>query len=532
MDGDLEGQDGGDEGDATPSGLTRIVVRGIGVAGLGFVITQMLNLAAYIILARLATPADFGEFAAGAILVNIAILLVGLESGILTAIVQRRDRLEEASSTAVLATLASGIGFSLLALALSPLIGAYFHSSEIGRVAAASSGLLFLRTITVVPLALLQRRFSYIRRVIVEPIGVVIFAITAIIATSNGMGVWGLVLGTYAQFGADVLLSGGLLRWRPQMRLASMEMWRELVGYARHVFAATAIYRVGQQVPMLLLGRFSGAGPLGQFRYAERIASFPFSVLLSAASYVLFPAFARIAEDGDRLRLRAAFLRAFRGIALFGMPAGFLTLALSKPTAILVFGDVWTDAGEAGMALFAVPAVGTLAALATNLLFADDRPERVVRIHAFEVVLGTIAMAVLLGPLDLVGVCIGVSIGAIAGALYGLREVGSVLVIPPHVFAREVAGPLIAAAISGACILALEFGLVDAASRSTGVGLLALAGEAILGAVIYLSALHLIAPRYTRELGQTVRAGRGRAPDPRLAGAVAESEASEREIGP
>ena len=66
-------------------------------------------------------------------------------------------------------------------------------------------------------------------------------------------------------------------------------MWRELVGFGRHVFAATAILRAGEQSDALIVGRVIGTSALGQFRYAFRLASAPFLLLLATASYVLYP---------------------------------------------------------------------------------------------------------------------------------------------------------------------------------------------------------------------------------------------------
>ena len=514
----------------TRTGLTRTVVRGAGVAGAGYVITQLLTLATYLVLARLATPDDFGEFAAGAILVNFAILLVGLESGILDALVQRRERLEEAAATAVIATLASGIFFSLLALAVSPLIGDLFDSSRVGAIAAACSGLLFLRTITVVPLALLQRRFSYVRRVIVEPIGVVVFAVTTIIATSNDMGAWGLVLGTYAQFGVDAVLSWGLMRWRPRLRLASVAEWRQLVGFARYVFSATAILRVGEQVPTLLLGRYVSEAALGQFRYAIRIASFPFTVLLAAASYILFPAFSRIAELRDPPRLRRAFLRALRWVAVVSLPASAIVLALGRPTAILVFGPTWEDAGEAAMALCAYPAAGALASVIVNALIAEARPDLVARLHGVQFVFGVSAMVALLG-FDLIGVATGISIGLVAGAVYAFIAARRVIGIPLGKMLSQLVAPGVAAVGMGGALLALDMLVIDAADHGTAAGLALLAGEGALGIALYAAILHPLAPHHAGELLGLIRQARSRAAPATSPRTEAELDAAEDRIG-
>src|SRR5690348_4684574 len=107
----------------TPPGLTRTVVRGVGLAGAGFFVTQVLTFGSYLALARVATPQDFGRFAAGSIVVGVGLLFS--ESGMQSAVIQRRDRIEEAASTAFVATVIGGLLLGLIGLAASPLVG-YF----------------------------------------------------------------------------------------------------------------------------------------------------------------------------------------------------------------------------------------------------------------------------------------------------------------------------------------------------------------------------------------------------------------------
>ena len=207
----------------TPSDLSRTVLGGIGVTTMGFVASRALTLAFYLVLARLAAPAVFGNFAAGSILIGVGGVFV--ESGILAALIHRRDRLEEAASTALLATVLGGCALSLGALAAAPFIGLVFSSREVGLVAAAVSGVLVVGSAKVVPDALLQRRFSFARRVVVDPIGVIAFGSISIVALDRGLGIWALVLGTYASEVAQVGASWKASHFRPDLRLASFGMW-------------------------------------------------------------------------------------------------------------------------------------------------------------------------------------------------------------------------------------------------------------------------------------------------------------------
>ncbi len=66
--------------DAAPAGLGRMVIRSVGIAGGGYILAQALTLGFYIALARLAAPEDFGEFAAGTVLIGFALWSARRES--------------------------------------------------------------------------------------------------------------------------------------------------------------------------------------------------------------------------------------------------------------------------------------------------------------------------------------------------------------------------------------------------------------------------------------------------------------------
>jgi PST family polysaccharide transporter len=496
---ELSGQDG----DQTPRGLARTVLRGASLAAGGYVLAQGLNLVVYLVLARLLTPEDFGVYAAATILLGFMGLVS--ESGITAALIHRKDRVEEAMSTGAAWTLIAGLGLSLAALALSPAIGAFFDDSQTGEIAAVMSGVVLLQTLTCVPSAILQRIFSFRRRMIIEPVQVVVFGAVAIVAAAKGMGAWALVIGQYAGVLIDTILSWALVRFRPQLRLVSIPMWRELAGYGRHVFAGSMALRVGEQSDTAIVGKFLGAAPLGQFRYAFRLAMTPFQMLLSAAAYVLFPAFARI--SGDRGRFQAAFLRSLRWMCVLGFPGGLILIPLGLPLAVLVFGDVWREAGYAAMGMGLYTGAMALNSIASEGLKADGRPEFATRMNIVTATVTVIAMLALV-PLGLTAVAVGLSLGAACGAAVGLTYAIRVIGLRRREVLGEIWPPLLAALAMVAVITPVEFLLVEANSRGTAAGLALLAAEGAVAAVIYTVALAALAPETGRELLRGVRGAR------------------------
>ncbi len=500
-----------------PRDLTATVVRGVSLAGSGYLLAQVLNLCFFVVLARLLVPADFGEFAAATVLVSLSLLVT--ESGLASAVVQRRDRLEAAAATAVVATAISGITVSLLALAAAPLIGAFFHSSEVTALAAVSSGTVFLRTIATTPDALLQRQFSFVRRLVIEPAQVLAFGVAAVAAAAAHLGPWSLVIGQYVGYTVDASLAWILVRWRPNLRLVSFAMWRELVAYGRHVFVATAVLRVGDQFSTAVIGRQLGSASLGQFRYAVRLAGTPFSMLLAGAAYVLFPAFSHIADDAPRLE--SAFLRSLRWICVLSFPAGLIFVPLGVPTIVIIFGEIWRPAGKALVAMCLLPAGGMLTSIVSEALKAIGQPRFLTRMHL--VTAGVTAAAVLaLYPLGLTVAAASLSIGAVVGGGYALVLMRRVAGTRMSAMLAEVWPAATAAAVAAAVLVPLELYVVDAASHGVVLRVVLLLAEALAFALLYLGILRLVAPQTGRELGGAIRAvlhriAAGRRPKPAAA---------------
>jgi O-antigen/teichoic acid export membrane protein len=478
-----------------PPGLAGVVMRGVSFAGAGYGASQVLTFATYLALAKLVTPSAFGIFAAGSTVAGVG-TIVG-ESGMLAALIHRRDRLDEAFNSALLATALGGVLLTILGVATSPLVGAYFHSNTARDVAAVMAGTMLLRLIALVPDAHLQRRFSFFRRVIIDPLSVVAFAGGAVTAGAYGLGVWSLVIGTYAAALVNVVSAWALAGWRPHPRRASFEMWRELARYGRSVVGAEFIRRVTMEIPVVLLGRFSGAGALGQFTYSFRVATQPLRALVNVGGYVLLPAFSRIATERERFHM--AVLRSLRWVAATSFPVGMLLVPLGAPAVVILFGARWRDAGYGAMALAGYCAALSLDSLASEAWKAYGRPDMLPRMHGLSLVLSGICVGALV-QFGLVGVTIGMSVSAIGVAAYAIWGMSTALGMSLERMQREIWPAALASVLMAGGLYLLEHFVVHADRHGTVLGLVLLAAETALGAVAYLGLLSVFAPTTTREL--------------------------------
>jgi hypothetical protein len=145
------------------------------------------------------------------------------------------------------------------------------------------------------------------------------------------------------------------------------------------------------------------------------------------------------------------------------------------------------------MALGIYTAARGLSSLLVEALKADGRPDVVTRMNVVEIVVGSVAMLALL-PLGLVGVCVGISIGAVVRAAYAFSRGHVVVGLPLRNMLEAIRAPLFAGLVMVAILFPLEAFVLHAGDRATAPGFLLLALEAVFGLAIYAGLLHLLMP--------------------------------------
>jgi O-antigen/teichoic acid export membrane protein len=486
------------------SSYSATVVRGAWITTGAYVFTQAITIGFYVVLARLAGPSVFGAFAAAWIIVGVSTFLT--ESGMSSALIQRNDRLDEAAATAVVSTFATGLGLSLVALALAPLVGLFFHDHEIGLLSAALAGVCLVNSATVVPDALMRRRFAFVRRVVVDPLNAGVYGLVGVVTLSLGMGAWGLVIATYAAGIVRVVSVWVFNRWLPDLRKASLAMWRELARYARHVALGELLREVSEVSNTAIVGRFLGIAPLGAFRFGLRMAS-EASIPVATSAYMLLPAFARIADD--RNRFQRGFLRAACPVSAVIFPVSVGLLVLGNQIGVALLGERWSEAGRVLAALAGLTLAMVFIQLVGEVFKAANRPQLLPRMTFIRTVASIVLMLAFV-PLGVVGVSVGLSIAFLLSAAYGWRAAGKVLSLPPRQLYGVFTAPALASGGMGVLLALFATYVVELGDATTIVRWAWLGLEIALATIVYLALLFWISPSSYRELKDVLRRFRSR----------------------
>jgi O-antigen/teichoic acid export membrane protein len=484
-----------------PTGLSGTLRRGAVISAGSLVFTQLVSLVQTLILARLLSPAEVGWFAAGTVLSGFLITVA--EGGMSNALVQSENRVDDVAITVFWATLLTGIGWAAVAVLCAPVISRIFHNDTVGLISAVSAGTIVLHALTYVPDALMQRRFDFRERMIVQPVTAVTFAVSSVALCANGFGVWGLVIGTYCSVVAWLVAAWILAGWRPWSGgRASYGLWRELARFSLPLVVWTVVNRARDMLETAVVGGALNATALGYYRYGRRLGAVPETAVISVVSYVLFPAFARLAGDAERFR--SAFLRALRVLWLLMVPIALFILAVGEPMVTVLLGEKWRGAGAMLVALAGIGPGVALMAVGMESIKGLGRTRALHWVTLVSTAAG-IGLLFALLPFGLTGVGVALSISSLAAGVLSVLLARPMVRVSYGALARRIVPPVLLAAPLALAVGLAEHLWLHSDEHGFVVGTALLLVEAFGYLMVYAAATALVTPAAWRELVSGLR---------------------------
>ena len=418
-----------------------------------------------------------------------------------SAVVQRPDRIREAASTAFTANVVGGFALAMLGVALAPLVGLLFHDREIGVAAAVLAGTIPLNAASIVPGALLARRVSF-QFAFIGPFQSLAYAAVAIGALAGGLGLWGLVVATYAAAVARTVATWAVSGWRPSFNLVSWEMWRSLSRYGRPVVLSSLFDEVGRAGSTAVVARLLNISALGQFRSAQRLVLQPNTAIVYGSAYVLLPALSRIWQD--ETRFHATILRALRTLMLVIFPVSLVFIPLGQPFATILLGEAWRGAGPIMMAIAGVGIAFALGSIASETFKAIGRTDLLPRLHVLGALI-PIALMFTLRDLGATGMGLAISLGTGIVAAYAMLVLARVTRIPVRVILAQIQPAATSGVLMVGGTIILDRLLLHAAQSSGAAGVLLLAVELLSAVLVYLGSLYLLSRSSVLELKELAK---------------------------
>lgn len=349
-------------GQKTLTGIFWSYLSFLGGKGLSFLST--------LILARLLLPEQFGLV--GYCLIAIQYLDILNSAGIDSALIARRENLEEAANAAFLANVLLGTVCFALAWICAPAVAVFFKDDSIIPILRVLGLSLPLSGIGMVPSTLLQRQMRFRTKLLPDVSRNLTKGVISITFAAFGLGVWSLVWGQIAGIFVGTVLAWILAGWKPTWRF-NADATRAITVYGFHIVMLEVIGVFRNNVDYMLVGRILGAAALGYYTMSFRIPELLIRSVNHAIGGVSLPALASMQANPGRLR--SFYFSYLRYLSMFTFPVG-VGLALTAPLFIPLFlSDTWGPAIVPTMLISLALGISALGFVPGVLYKAVNRPE-------------------------------------------------------------------------------------------------------------------------------------------------------------
>ena len=430
--------------------------------GIGFVST--------LILVRLLAPEDFGLLAMCFVIIGLTEIL--FEFGVETAIIQSPKLTDAHLHTAWTIRVIQSLLVAGILAACAPLAGAYYQDERVTTLLPLIALGIVIRGLSSIGLVLLRRELQFRREVAYSvAVRVVTFFLNVGLAWYL-RNYWALVIATICSNVIASIFSYWVHPYRPK---PSLEKFREIWSFSQWMLIQNITNYASNQVDQLIIGAKLGAQSAGVYAVSTEIAELPTTELIFPISRVLFPGFAKL--RGEPERLKHAFLNALGFLATFSVPAGIGVALLAERLVPLLLGEKWNDAIPIIQILAVFSVFRTLFGLPGNMLVVIGQ----VRLLTFFTV---IQLLIFLGgswaliDYGLTGIAIAKAAAAAVFLILLIDRLAALFPITRREILTQLVRPVIAT-------LAMVVVLLGVAPNLPDTKLLALIVQTLLGATIY-----------------------------------------------
>lgn len=392
--------------------------RGAAWSGVSTIVLRLGGLVVGIVLARLLSPEEFGVYAVA--LTVQAILITVADLG-LSADLIRSDDPDRIAPTVATLGLTSGAIMTAITLASSVAIADLLGAPAAAPAISVLSLTLVLAGATVVPYAMLQRRFQQRELFFVGVADFLVSTTVTLALVAIGLGPLGLAIGRVAAQVVSTVMQFVLARVVPRFGIDRAAIG-PVLAFGLPIAAANLLSWTLLNVDNIILVRIAGAAALGFYVLAFNISGWPMSALSQVVRSISLPYFSRTGNGSEGLAPVVAV--AWAG----ALPAGAVLAALSAPLIEVVYGAKWLPAAPVLAALGLYGSLRVVFDLFAGFLYARGRSRPVLWIQL-------VWLAVLV-----VGMIFATQAFGIVGAGWVHVVVAVVVVLPAYALALRSAG--------------------------------------------------------------------------------------------
>lgn len=297
---------------------------------------QLVTFVVSIVLARILAPEDYGTIAI--VTVFTTILQVFVDSGLGTALIQKKDADDLDFSSVFYFNLALCIVLYVGMYAAAPLIADFYQDLTLVPIIRVISLTVVVSGLKNVQQAYVSRNMQF-RLFFFSAIGgTVISAILGIVMANMGFGVWALAAQQLSNVAINTMILWVTVKWRPKW-MFSWERLKGLLGYGWKLLVSALLDTGYQNLRNLIIGRVYSKMDLAYYDQGDKFPKVIVTNINTATDSVLLPAMSVEQDNPQRVKLMTR--RAIKTSTYIMAPLMMGLAFCAEPIVSLVLTDKW-----------------------------------------------------------------------------------------------------------------------------------------------------------------------------------------------
>ena len=297
---------------------------------------QLVTFVVSIVLARILMPEDYGQIALVTVFTNI--MQVFVDSGLGTALIQKKDADDLDFSSVFYFNFAACITLYILMFILAPFIANFYNDVSFIPIIRVSSLAIVISGVKGIQQSYVSRNMLFKRFFYATLGGTIFSAFLGIGLAYTGFGVWAIVAQQLSNTTIDTLILWLTVKWRPK-KMFSLERLKQLISFGWKMLASSLLDTVYNNLRSLIIGKIYSSVDLAYYNQGDKLPSVIISNINTSINSVLLPTMSN-AQD-DHLRIKAMTRRAIKTSTYIMAPLMMGLAFCAEPIVRLILTDKW-----------------------------------------------------------------------------------------------------------------------------------------------------------------------------------------------
>ncbi|MFM4828527.1 lipopolysaccharide biosynthesis protein [Aeromonas rivipollensis] len=386
------------------SDLVTKTKKGLQWSAIERLLTQAIQLAIMIMLARLLGPTVFGLV--GMLTIFIGISNVFVDSGFSSALIRKTDHTDNDLATAFYYNILMS---SLCYLALyicAPYIAEFYQQTELQSLLRVIGVTVLINAFTLIPRVKLTVVMDFKTQAKISIISVLISGAIALMMALSGYGVWSLVAQALLTATCTSLLFNFFVPWNAKGKV-NKDSFSYLFGFGSKLLLSGLLEAIYNNIYQIIIGKKFSPSIVGEFTQANQLACVPAVTLTNIIQRVTYPMLSQLQKDTAKMDIVHSLSLKLAAVFIFPLIIGLAIIA--KPLLIIVLGEQWRSAANLLSILCFGYILYPIHAINLNLLQVMGRSDLFLKLEVMKKIIGVTILLISI-PFGVLAMCIGFSI--------------------------------------------------------------------------------------------------------------------------